>query len=824
MKDVLISSMMSMSDDSFASESLITECILSSNEISYSLKSLIDIEAADYSFIDEVIAQIVYDQLQIESLTLIKAKSIREFDDHYAKKLITHVIYSNLTVQDHTIDTAFMLITQLDQHQMILEKTWMNKIDLVIDMQIDFLRFSNFTSSQKSIVLLSSHRTITKQKSLTSTHILKRSFTFVTSQFSQKSLSFSQKKSLIEQLKSRDATLTSAKISKSRSDSTNIAMIKTATYKMLVKRSDVKIFAVIVSKIDWLITTAENKSEEVNLHELSYAEALEQVKIKLLSEYHDYLDVFDRAMINQLSSHRFYDHKIELIDEETSSRSRLYQMFDYKLQKIKKYLIKHLNKEFIFFSFVSYISLILFAEKKDESLRFCVDYRKLNALIKRNRYSLPLIDETLARIQESKYLTRLNIIVAFNKLQMHSDSEDLTIFIIFFDSYKYHVMLFELINESTFYQHYMNDVLFKYLHQFCQIYLDDIIIYSKILKKHKQHVRLILNRLREADLQIDINKCEFHVQKIIFLKLLMSIEKLKMNSRKIQAVVDWSTLNNLTQMQFFIDFCNFYRRFIKNFSKIVRSMIQLIQKKIIFEWNEACQTAFDHMKRRMTETSILRHFDQTRETILKTDSFDYVNDEVLSQCDDEEVLHSIAFYSKNTFSAECNYEIYDKKLLIIIRAFEHWRLELKLTDISIKMFIDHQALISLMKDKKLSRRQMRWVQKLADFNFKIIYRSDKQNIKIDALTRRADFVPRDFDDERVRYQRTTILTSNWMKIADLEKNNDQSIYKQILETNEIDENCTLLREAIARDEAQCKDIKLKNCRVQNEILYKDSQL
>jgi len=121
---------------------------------------------------------------------------------------------------------------------------------------------------------------------------------------------------------------------------------------------------------------------------------------------------------------------------------------------------------------------------------------------------------------------------------MHSDSKDLTIFIIFFDSYKYHVMLFELINKLTFYQHYMNDVLFKYLHQFCQIYLDDIIIYSKILKKHKQHVRLILNRLQEADLQINIDKCKFHVQKTIFLELLMSIKKLKMNSRKMQAVVD----------------------------------------------------------------------------------------------------------------------------------------------------------------------------------------------------------------------------------------------------------------------------------------------
>jgi len=114
MKNVLISSTMSSSNDFFALKSLITECVLSSNEISYSLKSLIDIEAADYSFIDKLIAQNVCDHLQIESLSLIKLKSIREFNDHYAKKLITHAIYLNLTVQDHTIDTAFMLITWLD--------------------------------------------------------------------------------------------------------------------------------------------------------------------------------------------------------------------------------------------------------------------------------------------------------------------------------------------------------------------------------------------------------------------------------------------------------------------------------------------------------------------------------------------------------------------------------------------------------------------------------------------------------------------------------------------------------------------------------------
>ncbi len=162
---------------------------------------------------------------------------------------------------------------------------------------------------------------------------------------------------------------------------------------------------------------------------------------------------------------------------------------------------------------------------------------------------------------------------------MHSSSEDLTIFIISFNFYKYHVMSFKLINDSTFYQHYMNDVLFDYLHQFCQIYLNDIIIYSKTLKKHKKHVRLVLHRLQEIDLQMNINKCKFHVQKIFFLKLLLFIEELKMNLRKVQAVVKWFTSTNLTQMQFFVNFCNFYRRFIKNFSKIVHFLIQLTQKR-----------------------------------------------------------------------------------------------------------------------------------------------------------------------------------------------------------------------------------------------------
>ncbi len=141
-------------------------------------------------------------------------------------------------------------------------------------------------------------------------------------------------------------------------------------------------FIIIITKIDRLLKTARNKSEDVNLQKLSHEEILKEVKTKLSLKYHDYLDMFDQAMTDQLFSHCFYNHKIELIDEKISSQSHFYHMSDYKLQKMKNYLIKHLNKNFIFSSSASYASLILFIEKKDDSLRFCVNYRKLNALIK----------------------------------------------------------------------------------------------------------------------------------------------------------------------------------------------------------------------------------------------------------------------------------------------------------------------------------------------------------------------------------------------------------------------------------------------------------
>jgi len=170
-------------------------------------------------------------------------------------------------------------------------------------------------------------------------------------------------------------------------------MIEVVVYQTLVKNKKIKIFFLIISEINKALSSVEDFAK---LNEIISVMSLNKLKKKLSIVYHDFLNVFDREKATQLPLHRLYNHKIELEEESQLSRSRLYLMLSYKLQKIKEYLEENLKKKFITFSKASFASLILFVEKKDDSLRFCMNYRKLNALTKRNCYSILLIDEVLA--------------------------------------------------------------------------------------------------------------------------------------------------------------------------------------------------------------------------------------------------------------------------------------------------------------------------------------------------------------------------------------------------------------------------------------------
>ncbi len=318
---------------------------------------------------------------------------------------------------------------------------------------------------------------------------------------------------------------------------------------------------------------------------------------------------------------------------------------------------------------------------------------------------------------------------------MHLDSKNYITFITALKAYKYKMLSFELTNKSISFQQYMNDILWDFLNDFCQVYLDDILIYSKTRKKHKDHVKLVLRWLREAELQMNIQKCKFNVEETVFLEVIISELDLRMNLSKITVIVSWITSINLKEIQNFVRFVNFYHCFIKNFSKLVKSFTQLTRKNTSFVWNEICVQVFDNLKKQVSSILVLRHFDLKRQAILKINALNYVKDEILSQYNDEKVFHSMIFYSKSMILAEINYHIYDKKLLIIIQCFEHLWLKLKCTELLIQMFINHQTLKIFMKNKQLSRQQVNYLNILLKFNFQIIFRSDKMNIKIDALIR-----------------------------------------------------------------------------------------
>ena len=207
--------------------------------------------------------------------------------------------------------------------------------------------------------------------------------------------------------------------------------------------------------------------------------------MKKISKYFKQLfEIFDFQKTIKLSSYRFYDHKIEFLnDNNTLFRSRIYFLFKFKLQKFKKYLKNNHQKNFIVFNQIAYVSSILFAIKFNDQLRLYVNYRRFNHITKRNRYFISLIEKILIKMQNCKYLIKLNIIFVFNKFRMSEKNEKFIMFVISIKSYKYRILFFELINDFVNCQYYMNDFLFNFLNDFCQIYLNNIFIYNKFKKK-----------------------------------------------------------------------------------------------------------------------------------------------------------------------------------------------------------------------------------------------------------------------------------------------------------------------------------------------------
>ena len=280
---------------------------------------------------------------------------------------------------------------------------------------------------------------------------------------------------------------------------------------------------------------------------------------------------------------------------------------------------------------------------------------------------------------------------------------------------------------------------------FYTAYLDHILIYSETLEEHQAHVKKVLEALSKVSLHLKPEKYKFHKTDVKYLRLIISMDSVKMDQKKVKAVVEWDSPENLHDLCAFLGFSNFYRQFILGYSEVVSSMIKLMKKDVKFAWNAESEAAFQQLMHRFILVPILTHFDAEREIIVETDALDYVSAGIMSQYDDNGVLYPVAYFLKKHLPAECNYEIYDKELMAIIRCFEEWRPALESTPYAIRVLSNHKNLECFMSTKLLSRRQARWSEFLSRFNFKIVYRPGKARAKPDALTRRSGDLPKEGD-------------------------------------------------------------------------------
>jgi Reverse transcriptase (RNA-dependent DNA polymerase)/RNase H-like domain found in reverse transcriptase/Retroviral aspartyl protease len=462
----------------------------------------------------------------------------------------------------------------------------------------------------------------------------------------------------------------------------DINAISANGFRLHLRQEDSELFSTSLYEIDRLIQDRKDQSlrdsggQTTDLCQISQSESAILQEPQFPAAYRGFQDVFSKEASDTLPPNRLYDHRIDLIEPNNLGFGPLYRMTTEELEEVKRYLIENLNKGFIEPSQAPFAAPILFVRKADGRLRLCIDFRNLNQITRKDRYPLPLIDELLGRISRAKILTKLDIRQAFNRIRMSPESEELTTFRTRYGSYKCKVLPFGLTNGPATYQRYMNDVLFDYLDDFCTAYLDDILIYSENELDHEEHVKKVLQRLRDAGLQADLKKCEFGVKRTKYLGFIITTDGIEVDPEKVSAVVNWTAPTTVKGVQSFLGFCNFYRRFIQDYGRIAKPLIQLTKTDVPFVFDKLCWEAFEELKLRLTSAPVLHHYSPEYESMIETDASDGVIAGVLSQLHPDKEWYPVAYFSKTMAPAECNYEIHDKEMLAIVRSLAEWRPEL----------------------------------------------------------------------------------------------------------------------------------------------------
>ncbi|KAJ9523626.1 hypothetical protein QJQ45_007296 [Haematococcus lacustris] len=440
------------------------------------------------------------------------------------------------------------------------------------------------------------------------------------------------------------------------------------------------------------------------------------IKAELQTLLNEYSDVF--KPLTDTPPERPVGHTIPLVPDARPPVTPMYRLSKPEQEELKRRIQDYLSKGMIEPSSSPYAAPILFVQKKSGELRMCIDYRQLNKLTLRDQYPLPRIDDLFDRLSGCSVFSSLDLQAGYHQIRITPEDVPKTAFRTPEGQFQFKVLSFGLTNAPATFQRVMNDAFAPVLGKCALVYLDDILVMSKSLPEHLQHLRLVFDLLRKNKLYAKMSKCEFMQLTLRFLGHVISAGAISVDPDKVRAIVDWPVPSSLTQLQSFLGAANFVRKFVQGFSAISAPLTDLCGKlSATFPWHswpDHERLAFYELKAAVANVPMLRLPDHTQPFQVYCDASLQGVGAVLMQDG-----YPLAYLSKKLSSAEVNYTTGEQEMLALVTACKEWRCYLE--GVPFTLFTDHKPLISLPTQKNLSRRQARWMELLSRFDFKLEY-------------------------------------------------------------------------------------------------------
>ncbi len=377
-------------------------------------------------------------------------------------------------------------------------------------------------------------------------------------------------------------------------------------------------------------------------------------------------------------------------------------------------------------------SPLVLVRKCDGSVRPCVDYRAVNAVTRKDAFPLPRTEDCLDAVAGANIFSTMDITSAYNQIPVRSEDIPETAFVSKHGLFEYRTMAFGLTNAPATFQRLMEVALAGLQWTTCLIYLDDVIVFGRSFNEHKRHLSEVLTCIQRAGLKLKPSKCYLFRPQVTFLGHVVSGEGVKPDTSNVDKIVGWPVPQTMTEVRAFLGMGNYYRRFLRDFSQLVRPLVELTKKDHPFDWTEACQGAFEELKTRLTGAEVMAYPQPDFPFILDTDASEHSIGAVLSQVQDGRE-HVIAYGSRTLSPAERNYCVTDRELLavkVFIEYYKHYLLGRHFTVRS-----DHQALRWLFSLREPKDRVARWIEALSAYDFEVEYHPGPRHGNADALSR-----------------------------------------------------------------------------------------